>query len=108
MTNNNNGLTAARCVLGGISVTHEDGDHIDTIVHARAAYVRDRERQYRRESRGIPTDAQRAQWAAEFDRWAAQRAAPSPGPRVPPKAAPKPPTHTERTDHDHQQDDRRA
>ena len=36
----------------------------------RATYVRDRERQYRRESRGIPTDAQRAQWSAEFDRWA--------------------------------------
>ena len=36
----------------------------------RAAYVTDREREYRRESRGIPTDAQRAQWSAEFDAWA--------------------------------------
>ena len=37
---------------------------------ARTAWLRDRERQYRRHTRGIPTDVQRAQWAAEFDRWA--------------------------------------
>ena len=36
----------------------------------RAAYVRDREQQQRRHTRGIPTEAQRAQWSAEFDRWA--------------------------------------
>ena len=43
---------------------------IPTYGAVRAAYVTDREREYRRESRGIPTDAQRAQWSAEFDRWA--------------------------------------
>ena len=36
----------------------------------RAAWVRDREQQYRRDTRGIPTKAQRGKWAAEFDRWA--------------------------------------
>lgn len=36
----------------------------------RAAYVRDREQRQRRHTRGVPTDAQRAQWSAEFDRWA--------------------------------------
>ena len=47
---------------------------IPTYGAVRAAYVTDREREYRRESRGIPTDAQRAQWSAEFDRWANQLA----------------------------------
>ena len=36
----------------------------------RAAYVTGRDRMYRRHTRHIPTDAQRAQWRAEFDRWA--------------------------------------
>ena len=35
----------------------------------RAAWVRDREQQYRRDTRGIPTKAQRGKWAAEFDAW---------------------------------------
>ena len=47
-----------------------DATALPTYGAVRAAYVRDRERQYRRESRGIPTAEQRAQWAAEFDRWA--------------------------------------
>jgi len=36
----------------------------------RAAYIRDREQQQRRHTRGIPTDEQRSAWAAEFDAWA--------------------------------------
>ena len=47
-----------------------DIDTLPTYGAVRAAYVRDREQQQRRHTRGIPTDAQRAQWAAEFDRWA--------------------------------------
>lgn len=43
---------------------------IPTYGAVRAAYVRDREQRQRRHTRGIPTDEQRAAWAAEFDRWA--------------------------------------
>ena len=47
-----------------------DIDTLPTYGAVRAAYVRDREQQQRRHTRGIPTDAQRAQWSAEFDAWA--------------------------------------
>ena len=47
-----------------------DPTNLPTYGAVRAAYVRDREQQQRRHTRGIPTDAQRAQWRAEFDRWA--------------------------------------
>ena len=47
-----------------------DPTKLPTYGAVRATYVRDRERQYRRESRGIPTAEQRAQWSAEFDAWA--------------------------------------
>lgn len=47
-----------------------DPTTLPTYGAVRAAYVRDREQQQRRHTRGIPTDAQRAQWSAEFDRWA--------------------------------------
>ena len=36
----------------------------------RATYVTGRDRMYRRHTRHIPTDSQRAQWSAEFDAWA--------------------------------------
>ena len=47
-----------------------DPTNLQTYGAVRAAYVRDREQQQRRHTRGIPTDAQRAAWAAEFNRWA--------------------------------------
>lgn len=47
-----------------------DPTNLPTYGAVRAAYVRDREQRQRRHTRGIPTDAQRAQWAAEFDAWA--------------------------------------
>ena len=36
----------------------------------RRSWVRSRERDYRAETNSYPTAEQRAQWAAEFDRWA--------------------------------------
>ena len=43
---------------------------IPTYGAVRFAYVIGRDRQYRRRTRRIPTAEQRAQWSAEFDRWA--------------------------------------
>ena len=41
----------------------------DAVRAARTAWLRDRDRQYRHESRGIPTAEQRVAWVAEFDAW---------------------------------------
>ena len=36
----------------------------------RRSWIRSRERDYRAETNSYPTAEQRAQWSAEFDRWA--------------------------------------
>ena len=47
-----------------------DPTTLPTYGAVRRSWVRSRERDYRAETNGYPTTEQRAQWAAEFDRWA--------------------------------------
>ena len=43
---------------------------IPTYGAVRRSWIRSRERDYRAETNSYPTAEQRAQWAAQFDRWA--------------------------------------
>ena len=47
-----------------------DPTAIPTYGAVRRSWVRSRERDYRAETNSYPTAEQRADWAAEFDRWA--------------------------------------
>lgn len=47
-----------------------DPTTLPTYGAVRRSWVRSRERDYRAETNSYPTTEQRAQWAAEFDRWA--------------------------------------
>ena len=47
-----------------------DPTTLPTYGAVRRSWIRSRERDYRAETNSYPTTEQRAQWAAEFDRWA--------------------------------------